>query len=163
MNQMFSGGNPGVGGTSFPTPGSASGENTTATADDSNNASTGSAGISGNPAAANPFAALLGLSNMGAGAGAGTGTGTGTDGNDNSSPATNPFFNPELLGSLFGSGASVAPVDQEDNRPPEERYEAQLSQLNELGFYDFDRNVRALRRSGGNVQGAVEALLDGQV
>ena len=73
------------------------------------------------------------------------------------------LFNPELLGSLFGSGAPVAPVDPEDNRPPEERYEAQLSQLNELGFYDFDRNVRALRRSGGNVQGAVEALLDGQV
>lgn len=65
-----------------------------------------------------------------------------------------------LLGSgLAGSGAAAAV--QEDSRPPEERYEHQLAQLNELGFYDFDRNVRALRRSGGNVEGAIDALLDG--
>lgn len=51
----------------------------------------------------------------------------------------------------------------QDTRPPEERYETQLRQLNEMGFHDFDRNVRALRRSGGNVEGAVEALFDGNV
>lgn len=51
----------------------------------------------------------------------------------------------------------------QDTRPPEERYELQLRQLNEMGFHDFDRNVRALRRSGGNVEGAVEALFDGNV
>lgn len=51
----------------------------------------------------------------------------------------------------------------DDPRPPEERFETQLMQLNELGFFDFDRNIRALRRSGGNVEGAVEALLDGHV
>ncbi|KAG5356996.1 Ubiquitin domain-containing protein [Yarrowia sp. C11] len=59
--------------------------------------------------------------------------------------------------------APAAPAEPEDTRPPEERYESQLRQLNELGFYEFDRNVRALRRSGGNVQGAIEALLDGGV
>ncbi len=32
--------------------------------------------------------------------------------------------------------------------PPEERYAEQLRQLNDMGFYDFDRNVAALRRSG---------------
>jgi hypothetical protein len=48
-----------------------------------------------------------------------------------------------------------------DTRPPEEVYETQLRQLNEMGFYEFDRNVSALRRSGGNVQGAIEYLLNG--
>lgn len=55
-----------------------------------------------------------------------------------------------------GAGAAAAPPD---NRPPEERYEDQLRQLNDMGFYDFDRNVAALRRSGGSVQGAIEHLL----
>lgn len=67
-----------------------------------------------------------------------------------------------LLGAgPLGSAASAAV--QEDSRPPEERYEQQLAQLNELGFYDFERNVRALRRSGGNVEGAIDALLDGAI
>ncbi|KAL2271031.1 hypothetical protein VTJ83DRAFT_402 [Remersonia thermophila] len=54
------------------------------------------------------------------------------------------------------AGAPPAPVD---NRPPEERYAEQLRQLNDMGFFDFDRNITALRRSGGSVQGAVEYLL----
>ncbi|KAF3907496.1 Ubiquilin [Arthrobotrys entomopaga] len=61
------------------------------------------------------------------------------------------------LGGLGGGfGAPPAPVD---NRPPEERYADQLRQLNDMGFFDFDRNVTALRRSGGSVQGAVDYLL----
>jgi ubiquilin len=60
--------------------------------------------------------------------------------------------------ALFGGAAPAAPVD---NRPPEERYENQLRQLNDMGFYDFDRNVEALRRTGGSVQGAIEYLLGG--
>ncbi len=60
--------------------------------------------------------------------------------------------------ALGGAGAGV-PQAPADTRPPEERYEEQLRQLNDMGFYDFDRNVAALRRSGGNVQGAVQELL----
>lgn len=45
-----------------------------------------------------------------------------------------------------------------DNRPPEERYSTQLRQLNEMGFHDFDRNIQALGRSGGDVNGALEWL-----
>ncbi|KIW70377.1 hypothetical protein PV04_02651 [Phialophora macrospora] len=60
------------------------------------------------------------------------------------------------LFNLFGGGQPAAPAD---NRPPEERYSQQLQQLNEMGFYDFDRNVQALRRTGGNVNGAIEYLL----
>lgn len=59
------------------------------------------------------------------------------------------------LFNAFGSG----PSPPTDNRPPEERYAQQLQQLNEMGFYDFDRNIQALRRTGGNVNGAIEYLL----
>ncbi|KAI0188197.1 ubiquitin family protein [Xylaria flabelliformis] len=81
-------------------------------------------------------------------------------------PSQSPFVMPninnpdalqqmmQLLGMDGGSSGSPA-----DNRPPEERYAEQLRQLNDMGFYDFDRNVAALRRSGGSVQGAVEHLL----
>ncbi|PQE20107.1 deubiquitination-protection dph1 protein [Rutstroemia sp. NJR-2017a BBW] len=58
-----------------------------------------------------------------------------------------------------GGGAAAAPAAPADTRPPEERYADQLRQLNDMGFFDFDRNVEALRRSGGSVQGAIEQLL----
>ena len=60
--------------------------------------------------------------------------------------------------AAFG-GAGGAPPEPADTRPPEERYESQLRQLNDMGFFEFDRNVQALRRSGGSVQGAIEYLL----
>ncbi len=83
----------------------------------------------------NPWAAMLG--------GAG---GAGEAG-------ANPFAG--LGGFGMPPAAAAAPAD---TRPPEVRYEEQLRQLNEMGFFDFERNVEALRRSGGNVQGAVEYL-----
>lgn len=76
----------------------------------------------------------------------------------------NPFgMTPEMMQNfmqMMGGmpGEQAAPTD---TRPPEERYAEQLSQLNEMGFFDFDQNVAALRRSGGNVQGAVNFLLGG--
>ena len=66
--------------------------------------------------------------------------------------ANNPFA------ALFNPWA-MQPQTPPDNRPPEERYAEQLRQLNDMGFYEFDRNVQALRRSGGSVQGALEWLL----
>lgn len=54
---------------------------------------------------------------------------------------------------------ALAQSQATDNRPPEEMYREQLGQLNDMGFMDFDMNIAALRRSGGNVQGAVEYLL----
>jgi ubiquilin len=79
-----------------------------------------------------------------------------------SPPAMNPFaalFGP---GGGFGAGGfGSPPPPPQDNRPPEEVYEVQLRQLNEMGFFEFDRNVSALRRSGGNVQGAIDYLLGG--
>lgn len=117
-------------------------------------------------AAANPFASLLGgagggglpglppmtpeqiqqamqaLQNFGGGSGGGGGFGDLFGG-----------------GGFGGAGGPASPPAPADTRPPEERYEEQLRQLNDMGFFDFDRNVEALRRSGGNVQGAIEQLL----
>ncbi|CRG90859.1 Deubiquitination-protection protein dph1 [Talaromyces islandicus] len=70
-------------------------------------------------------------------------------GGGNGAAATNPWA------SMFG-GPPAAPVD---NRPPEERYADQLRTLNDMGFCEFERNIEALRASGGSVQGAVEYLL----
>jgi ubiquilin len=73
-------------------------------------------------------------------------------------PAQNPFA--ALLGPLMGDfGATQASQNPADTRPPEERYATQLVQLNEMGFHEYERNIEALQRAGGNVQGAVEYLL----
>lgn len=105
----------------------------------------GNAGAGQAQAAPNPFAALFPPPSTGGLSG------------------PNPFaMNQEqfqqMMQMLSPQAAAAAPAD---NRPPEERYAEQLRQLNDMGFYDFDRNVAALRRSGGSVQGAVEHLLGG--
>ncbi|TGJ88260.1 hypothetical protein E0Z10_g456 [Xylaria hypoxylon] len=94
---------------------------------------------------------------------AGLGGGLGANQSATNNPFGMPPMSPEalqqmmqLLGMGGSGGSSPAPPD---NRPPEERYAEQLRQLNDMGFYDFDRNVEALRRSGGSVQGAIEHLL----
>ena len=73
--------------------------------------------------------------------------------------------NPNLM-NLFGGAStgtgSTAP-SASDTRPPEEVYATQLRQLNDMGFFDFDRNIAALKRSGGSVEGAIEMLLNGSV
>jgi len=43
--------------------------------------------------------------------------------------------------------------------PPEELYATQLTQLQEMGFFDTQENIQALTASGGNVHAAVERLL----
>ncbi|KAI6250909.1 Deubiquitination-protection protein dph1 [Erysiphe necator] len=65
------------------------------------------------------------------------------------------------LGTGLASEVATNPPPPPDTRPPEEIYSEQLRQLNDMGFFDFDRNIAALRRSGGSVQGAIEQLLSG--
>jgi ubiquilin len=124
----------------------------------------GNAAPGGQDAAQNPFFALFGPP---------PGTGATGDGAAPGAPGSqlNPFGNlygPDnaALRSMlegitrgFGGNAPNVPAP-EDNRPPEVRYEQQLRQLNDMGFYDFDQNVAALRRSGGNIQGAIDHLLN---
>ncbi|KAI1074889.1 hypothetical protein F5B20DRAFT_562188 [Whalleya microplaca] len=109
----------------------------------------------------NPFASLFagmpgGLPTGAAGAGAGAGANPFAGGMPPVSPEALQQMM-QILGMNSPSGSPAPP----DNRPPEERYAEQLRQLNDMGFYDFDRNIAALRRSGGSVQGAVEHLLGG--
>ncbi|KAG2186052.1 hypothetical protein INT43_002490, partial [Umbelopsis isabellina] len=60
-----------------------------------------------------------------------------------------PFFNP------FGAPqASSTPSE-----PPEQRFASQITQLEEMGFSERDKNIRALLATGGNVQAAIEYLL----
>lgn len=75
-------------------------------------------------------------------------------------PAINALFSAMGQQGTLG-GLGTPPPAPTDNRPPEERYAEQLRQLNDMGFFDFDRNVEALRRSGGSVQGAINQLLGG--
>ncbi|ORY68598.1 uncharacterized protein BCR38DRAFT_134979 [Pseudomassariella vexata] len=133
-------GAPGAGATTQATPGAR-----TDSSNPQSNAGTAQ-GPNASGAPLNPFASLFGAAPGGVGG--------------------NPYGNmpPEALQQLMqmmgmnSPSGSPAPAD---NRPPEERYAEQLRQLNDMGFYDFDRNVAALRRSGGSVQGAIEHLLSG--
>ncbi|KAI2622438.1 ubiquitin-domain-containing protein [Hypoxylon sp. NC1633] len=107
----------------------------------------------------NPFASLFppgfpGSGYVGGEARSGAGTGANPFGGQITSEALENMLH--LLSTGPSSGSPAPPAD---NRPPEERYAEQLRQLNDMGFYDFDRNVAALRRSGGSVQGAIEHLL----
>ncbi|KHN98924.1 deubiquitination-protection protein dph1 [Metarhizium album ARSEF 1941] len=116
-------------------------------------------------------------SREGQGAPPDTGAAAGASLNNQTQSAANPFaalFSPaanpdnlwganadviQQMMQMFGGAGAGSPASPPDNRPPEERYADQLRQLNDMGFCDFDRNVAALRRSGGSVQGAVEHLL----
>ncbi|KAK0657140.1 hypothetical protein B0T16DRAFT_452627 [Cercophora newfieldiana] len=107
----------------------------------------------GNPAQQppNPFAALFG---------AAPGAQAGNPANPFGLPPITPEAMQQMM-QMWGMGSPTSPAAPQDNRPPEERYAEQLRQLNDMGFFDFDRNVAALRRSGGSVQGAIEHLLNG--
>lgn len=101
-----------------------------------------------NQTAANPFAALFPQ-----------GAQAGNDGFMRQPVAMTPEMMQRFMQMLGGGGGALAPASSLDTRPPQEMYAEQLRQLNDMGFFDFDRNVAALRRSGGSVQGAVEQLL----
>lgn len=114
------------------------------------------ANIANNPILQNPQLMQQMLQAMGGGA----------PGTDSTAPAenANPFgamFGPGGMAGMGGMGGQGqgAQTQPADTRPPEERYEEQLRQLNEMGFHEFERNVEALRRTGGIVQYAVEYLL----
>ncbi|KAJ3217162.1 hypothetical protein HDU67_008382 [Dinochytrium kinnereticum] len=86
-------------------------------------------------------------------------------------PAANPMnptgagaFDPALLSMLMGGmgglGGGMPPARAAPPANPEEAYQEQLRQLQEMGFYDAAENIRALNATGGNVNGAVEYLFN---
>ncbi|KAJ4963465.1 hypothetical protein NE237_023404 [Protea cynaroides] len=79
-----------------------------------------------------------------------TGGGTGTPNN----------MGLELLMNMFGGlGAGSLSVPNTSDVQPEQLYATQLSQLQEMGFFDTQENIRALSATAGNVHAAVERLL----
>jgi len=90
---------------------------------------------------------------------------------------TNPFgFDPALMQQFMGGGAGGfggygapgagggfggAPAVPTDTRPPEERFQVQLQQLQDMGFTNAAQNVRALLATGGRVDSAIEYILGG--
>ncbi|EPZ33205.1 Ubiquilin domain-containing protein [Rozella allomycis CSF55] len=66
-------------------------------------------------------------------------------------------FNPALFQQMMTG--MMPPAPPVSNEPPEVRYEVQLRQLNDMGFFDPVNNIRALQATGGNVNSAVEYLL----
>ncbi|KAH7886376.1 hypothetical protein F5I97DRAFT_1879778 [Phlebopus sp. FC_14] len=104
----------------------------------------------------NPFAAFFPPQPTAAGTGAGA----------------VPPFDPALLqqmqaafggyGGLGGFGGGFgAPARPADTRPPEERFQSQLQQLQDMGFTNASQNVRALLATAGNVHAAIEYILNG--
>jgi len=117
-----------------------------------------------------PAQALPSLASLFSG---GAGVGTAPDG----AGAAPPFssFDPALMqqllsgsgvlgggaGGLGGFGGGNAAQAVSDTRPPEERFQVQLQQLNEMGFTNASQNVRALLATAGNVHSAIEYILGG--
>ncbi|CAM8904607.1 unnamed protein product [Rhodiola kirilowii] len=64
----------------------------------------------------------------------------------------------ETLMNMFG-GLGTGGLNPPSG-PPEEIYATQLGQLQEMGFFDTQENIRALQATSGNVHAAVERLLN---
>ncbi|GMI74423.1 hypothetical protein like AT2G17200 [Hibiscus trionum] len=95
----------------------------------------------------NPFAALLG--NRGNSQARDSPNSTSTTGSETTQVQTSPNTNP--LPNPWSNNAGGVPA--------EELYATQLSQLREMGFYNTEENIRALRATAGNVHAAVERIL----
>ncbi|KAF6157802.1 hypothetical protein GIB67_038270 [Kingdonia uniflora] len=66
----------------------------------------------------------------------------------------------DMLMNMFGGlGAGGLAAPNTSNVPPEQLYATQLAQLQEMGFFDTQQNIQALRATSGNVHAAVERLL----
>merc|ERR1712032_1674932 len=84
--------------------------------------------------------------------------------NDNGQqqPQMNPFMNmmqPFMMGQM-GQGMGQQ-QQQQPNVQPAILYRDQLSQLNAMGFTNAEQNIQALINTGGNVQAAIDRLLQG--
>jgi ubiquilin len=77
-----------------------------------------------------------------------------------------PPVDPQLqqrMAALFGNPNAQTAASPVDTRSPEERFQVQLQQLNEMGFWDAAKNIRALTATGGNVNAAIEMLFSGNI
>jgi len=140
---------------SFPAPGTPNTNPAASPATPSSTTPPSVTGPAGTPPV-NPFNLFGGFHPPAAGAPAG------------SPGSTHPPFNPALMQQMLGGGGfgglggfGGAPPPPADTRSPEERFQTQLQQLQEMGFTNAAQNVRALLATGGNVQAAVEYIFGG--
>jgi ubiquilin len=100
---------------------------------------------------------LSGMQNMFGGLNTNPTSTTNTTFNNNSTGQNqfNPFVNPLLMNPLLNINTTTqTTVD------PKEKYKEQNEKLKEMGFYEEEANYRALEKTRGNVDAAVERLLN---
>ncbi|KAF8892772.1 hypothetical protein CPB84DRAFT_1783496 [Gymnopilus junonius] len=158
---------------SFPAPGNPNPNPSpsTTTASTTTPASGTGAGTT-SPPPLNPFNLFGGFGTNPAAGAAGTGATSPGAGAGTGANPVNPFgFNPALMQQMMGMyggaggggglGGFGSPPPPADTRPPEERFQVQLQQLQDMGFTNATQNVRALLATGGNVHSAIEYILSG--
>jgi len=57
-------------------------------------------------------------------------------------------------------GVNAPPAQQPTAPPPIENFDAQMEQLNMMGFANREENLHALRSTGGNVEAALEFIIN---
>ncbi len=89
--------------------------------------------------------------------------------NNNMGMGFNPFFNPFMMNPFmnsFGMGMNNIGMNQNFNIPEpsieqlKEKYGEQNKQLKDMGFDKEEDNLKALHKTGGNIDAAVERLLN---
>ncbi|XP_061172215.1 ubiquilin-1-like [Saccostrea echinata] len=86
---------------------------------------------------------------------------TSSTGGTTTTPSTvgsTPQQNPEQLSNLMAHMMQLM-AGGNQNQPPEQRYAAQLDQLATMGFVDREANIRALQATLGDVNAAIDRLL----
>lgn len=69
-----------------------------------------------------------------------------------------PQSNPEAFSSMMAQMMQMI-VGGQQNQPPEQRFASQLDQLATMGFVDREANIRALIATFGDVNAAIDRLL----
>ena len=108
--------------------------------------------LGANPHAAPPppsaggldFSSLLGTGGMTGGA----------------APTVNPFMFPFMPPAAGGTAASSIGGSVAQPAAPGQRFRMQLQNLHDMGFMDRSANIRALTSTSGNVNRAIELLLE---
>ncbi|XP_076443354.1 ubiquilin-1-like isoform X2 [Babylonia areolata] len=90
--------------------------------------------------------------------GAPTPTTTGTGSEGGTTPLVPPMGNQEAFNNMMAQLTSMM-VGGQLNQPPEQRYASQLEQLTAMGFVDREANIRALTATLGDVNAAIDRLL----
>ena len=75
-----------------------------------------------------------------------------------SQPSDHPFFPSSLLSNILSQSQDTNSIGNTSRNT--ETYERELQQMQNLGFFNRDLNIVYLQRSRGNVQDAINLLLD---